>query len=50
VSPSKGCTSISVECVIQILKKAVKLTSEAEARCRETWAGSFPTHIKISPL
>jgi hypothetical protein len=31
-----------VEFVIQILKKATKLASEAEARRREAWAGSFP--------
>jgi hypothetical protein len=30
-----------VEFVIQILKKAAKLASEAEARRREAWAGSF---------
>jgi hypothetical protein len=29
-----------VEFVIQILKKAAKLASEAEARCREAWAGA----------
>ena len=32
-----------VEFVIQILKKAVKLASEAEARRREAWAGA---HIR----
>jgi hypothetical protein len=31
----------NVEFVIQILKKAAKLPSEAEARRREAWAGSF---------
>jgi hypothetical protein len=30
-----------VEFVIQILKKAAKLASEAEARRREAWYGSF---------
>jgi hypothetical protein len=30
----------NVEFVIQILKKAVKLASEAEARRREAWAGA----------
>jgi hypothetical protein len=29
-----------VEFVIQILKKAAKLASEAEARRREAWAGA----------
>jgi hypothetical protein len=32
--------AISVEFVIQILKKAAKLASEAEARRREAWAGA----------
>jgi hypothetical protein len=31
-----------VEFVIQILKKAAKLASEAEARRREAWAGAPP--------
>jgi hypothetical protein len=31
-----------VEFVIQILKKATKLASEAEARRREAWARSLP--------
>jgi hypothetical protein len=35
-----------VEFVIQILKKAAKLASEAEARRRE----AFPTHFRVSPL
>lgn len=55
-----------VEFVIQILKKAAKLASEAEARRQEAWAaaqgrlgvqgapppwyGSFPTHLRVSPL
>jgi hypothetical protein len=30
-----------VEFVIQILKKAAKLASEAEARRREAWAGAL---------
>jgi hypothetical protein len=30
-----------VEFVIQILKKAAKLASEAEARRREAWAGAM---------
>jgi hypothetical protein len=34
-----------VEFVIQILKKAAKLASEAEARRREAWAGA-----RVSPL
>jgi hypothetical protein len=33
----------NVEFVIQILKKAVKLASEAEARRREAWAGAQGT-------
>ena len=33
-------TSLSVEFVIQIQKKAAGLASEAEARCREAWAGA----------
>jgi hypothetical protein len=36
--------------VIQISKKATKLASEAEARRQEAWAGSFPTHVRVSPL
>ena len=47
-----------VEFVIQILKKAAKLASEAEARRREAWAGGFhlykylckPQEISISLL
>jgi hypothetical protein len=55
-----------VEFVIQILKKAAKLESEAEALRWEAWAnrlgmprgagssppqyGSFPTHLRVSPL
>jgi hypothetical protein len=39
----------TVEFVIQILKKAAKLASEAEARRREAWAG-FPTRFRVSPL
>ena len=35
-----GCLEIVVEFVIQILKKAAKLASEAEARRREAWAGA----------
>jgi hypothetical protein len=41
---------LKVEFVIEIPKKATKLASEAEARRREAWAGSFPTHIRVSPL
>jgi hypothetical protein len=33
-------SAYSVESVIQILKKAAKLASEAEARRREAWAGA----------
>jgi hypothetical protein len=36
-----------VEFVIQILKKAAKLASEAEARRQEA---CFPTHFRVSPL
>jgi hypothetical protein len=55
-----------VEFVIQILKNATKLASEAEAHRQEAWAaaqgglgvqgapplwyGSFPTHLMVSPL
>jgi hypothetical protein len=35
-----------VEFVIQILKKAAKLASEAEARRREAWAGG-DIHLKL---
>jgi hypothetical protein len=34
-----------VEFVIQILKKADKLASEAEARRREAWAGIVSQHV-----
>jgi hypothetical protein len=34
---------VTVEFVIQILKKATKLASEAEARRREAWAGRLGT-------
>jgi hypothetical protein len=37
-----------VEFVIQILKKAAKLVSEAEAHRREAWVS--PIHIRVSPL
>jgi hypothetical protein len=37
----------SVEFVIQILKKAAKLASEAEARRREAWAGRSPLAVRI---
>jgi hypothetical protein len=52
----EGWFPISViEFVIQILKKAAKLASEAEARRREAWAGArgtdrFPTRFRVSPL
>jgi hypothetical protein len=36
-----------VEFVIQILKKAAKLASEAEARRREAWAGA---HLFITSI
>lgn len=42
-----------VEFVIQILKKAAKLASEAEARRREAWAGGAPRgtdRFRVSPL
>ena len=37
-----------VEFVIQILKKAAKLASEAEARRREAWAGAQEINIFVS--
>jgi hypothetical protein len=48
-----------VEFVIQIMKKAAKLASEAEARRREAWGcgggvprgtDRFPTRFRVSPL
>jgi hypothetical protein len=36
-----------VEFVIQILKKAAKLASEAEARRREAWAGKLVYRILL---
>jgi hypothetical protein len=55
---------LKVEFVIQIMKKAAKLASEAEARRREAWAAQgrlgcggsprgtnrFPTRFRVSPL
>jgi hypothetical protein len=37
---ASGLVNHDVEFVIQILKKAAKLASEAEARRREAWAGA----------
>jgi hypothetical protein len=54
--PLEPTDSHTVEFVIQILKKAAKLASEAEARHRETWAGHLykylckPQEITISQL
>jgi hypothetical protein len=43
ICPRKASSEIpAVEFVIQILKKAVKLASEAKARRREAWADRFP--------
>jgi hypothetical protein len=40
----------NVEFIIQILKNEVKLVSEAEVSCQETWARLFLTHFMVSPI